>query len=121
MEWINLLITFVLGGGLVALATVKPQAKKVKAEAKQTDASANTTEIENFSRIAKEWREYAQEAEMRYSTMTKLMQSQIESLSHDVSKLSRQLNQILKIIKDMNHENLEQKKQEAKDVAEKPS
>ena len=117
MEWIVLLISFVTGGGLVALLTIKPQRRKVRAEAKQTEATANTTEIENLSQIAKEWREYAQEAEMRYSAMTKLMQSQIVSLSTDVAKLSRQLNQILKIIKEINHENLEQKKQEVSDVA----
>lgn len=117
MEWIVLLVSFVTGGGLVALLTIKPQRRKVRAEAKQTEATANTTEIENLSQIAKEWREYAQEAEMRYSAMTKLMQSQIETLSTDVAKLSRQLNQILKIIKEINHENLEQKKQEASDVA----
>ena len=117
MEWIALLFTFITGGGVVALLTIKPQQRKVRAEAKQTEATANTTEIENFSAIAKEWREYAQEAEMRYSAMTKLMQSQICSLSSDVAKLSKQLNQILKIIKEINHENLEQKKQEASDVA----
>lgn len=117
MEWISLIVTFVLGGGLVALLTIKPQKQKVEAEAKQTKASANTTEIENFAKIAEEWRKYAEEAEMRYSSMTKIMQTQINSLSTDVAKLSKQLNQILKIIKEMNHENLEQKKQEASDVA----
>lgn len=117
MEWISLLVTFVLGGGIVGLFTIKTQKKKAEADVKQTQAAAGTTEIDNMSRIAKEWREYAEEAEMRYSSMTKLMQSQIESLSADVAKLSKQLNQILKIIKDINHENLEQKKKEANDVA----
>lgn len=117
MEWIGLIVTFVLGGGLVAVFTIKPQKQKVEAEARQTQASANTTEIDNLSRIAKEWREYAEEAEMRYSSMTKLMQTQINSLSADVEKLSKQLNQILKIIKEINHENLDKKKQEAKEIA----
>lgn len=117
MEWISLLITFIMGGGMMALLTIKPQRRKVRAEAKQTEAAANTTEIENLSQIAKEWRAYAQEAEMRYSAMTRLMQSQIETLSTDVAKLSKQLNQILKIIKEINHDNLDQKKQEASDVA----
>lgn len=117
MEWISLLITFIMGGGIVAILTIKPQKRKVQAEAKQTEATANSTEIENVARIAKEWREYAEEAERRYSTMTKLMQTQIKSLSDDVSKLSKQLNQILSIVKEMNHDNLEQKKQEANKIA----
>ncbi len=117
MEWLVLLTSFITGGGIVALLTIKPQRRKVRAEAKQTEASAGTTEIENLSRIAKEWREYAEEAEMRYSSMTKLMQAQIESLSADVAKLHKQLGQILKIIKEMNHDNLEQKKREANEVS----
>lgn len=117
MEWIVLLVSFITGGGIMALLTIKPQKRKVEAEAKQTGASANTTEIENFSRIAKEWREYAEESEMRYSSMTKIMQSQIKSLSNDVLKLSKKLNEILVIIKEINHDNLEQKKQEADEVS----
>lgn len=116
MEWANLIVTFILGGGLVALFTIKPQKRKVEAEADQTKASANTTEIQNYSQIAKEWREYAQEAEKRYEAMTLLMQKQIASLTLDVNKLSGQLNQILKIIKEINHDNLEQKKKEAESV-----
>ena len=117
MEWISLISTFILGGGIVALFTIKPQKQKVEAEAKQANATAETTEIENYSRIAKEWREYSQEAEARYANMNKLMQAQISSLQKDVDKLSKQLAQILKIIKEINHENLEQKKREASEVA----
>ena len=106
-----------MGGGVVALLTIKPQRRKVRAEAKQTEAAANTTEIDNLSKIAEEWRKYAEESEMRYSSMNKLMQSQINSLSADVAKLSKQLNQILKIIKEINHYNLEAKKQEVSDIA----
>jgi seryl-tRNA synthetase len=116
MEWISLLVTFVLGGGLMALFTIKPQKRKAEAEADQTKATANSTEIQNYSQIAKDWREYAQEAEKRYEAMTLLMQKQIASLTQDVDKLSKQLNQILKIIKEINHDNIEQKKQEAESV-----
>ena len=112
-----MLVSFITGGGIVAILTIKPQRRKVRAEAKQTEATADATEIENLARVAAEWRKYAEEAELRYSSMTKLMQKQIESLSSDVAKLSKQMTQILKIIKEINHENLEQKKQEASDVA----
>jgi len=122
---LSLVINVVLSTGfIVSIYTLKAQRKQANANAdqavasaKQTVATANTTEIDNLSRIAKEWREYAEEAEMRYSTMTKLMEAQIKTLSSDVEKLAKQLKQVLKIIKDMNHENLEKKKQEASEIA----
>jgi hypothetical protein len=117
MEWIGLLVTFILGGGLVALFTIKPQKLKLEGEAKQTQATANTTEIQNYSQIAKDWREYAQEAEKRYEAMTLLMQKQIASLTLDVDRVTNIMEQVLTIVKEMNHENLEQKKREIQNVA----
>ena len=117
MEWISLLVTFLLGGGVMALLTIKPQKRKVEAEADQASATADTTKIQNLGQIAEEWKKFAEESELRYSSMNKLMQNQIETLQVEVAKLSKQLNQILKIIKEINHDNLEQKKQEAKDIA----
>jgi hypothetical protein len=117
MEWINLLITFVLGGGLVALFTIKPQKRKAEAEADQTKANANSTEIQNYGQIAKEWREYALEAEKRYEAMTLLMQKQIASLTLDVDRVTDIMEQILIIVKEINHENLEEKKKQIQDVA----
>lgn len=117
MEWITIIISFIVGGGLMKLLTIKPERQKVHSEAKQIKANADTTEIQNYSQIAKEWREYAQEAEMRYAAMTKLMEVQIQSLTKDVAKISRQMTQILKIIKEMDNDNLEDKKKEAEAIA----
>ena len=124
MEWISLLVTFVLGGGLVAVFTIKPQKQKVVAEAKQIEASAESTEIDNAEKVAKMWREYAEDSDARYqATTTSLtatiskMQVQMSEMETTVKKLTATNNQILKILKEINHDNLEQKKQEAKDIA----
>lgn len=124
MEWISLLVTFVLGGGLVALFTIKPQKKKVEAEAKGAEALAETTEIDNVDKVAKMWREYAEASEQRYKLTIEKMTSEMTVMSNrmgemecTIKKLTTTNNQILKILKDINHDNLEQKKQEAKDIA----
>lgn len=124
MEWISLIVTFVLGGGLIAVLTVKPQKQKVVAEAKQIEASAESTEIDNAEKVAKMWREYAEASDARYqativnltATISK-MQVQMSDMETTVKKLTTTNNQILKILKEINHDNLEQKKQEAKDIA----
>jgi esterase/lipase len=124
MEWISLLVTFILGGGLMAILTIKPQKQKVVAEAKQIEATAESTEIDNADKVVKMWREYAESADARYqatiSSMTvsmSKMQQQMNELEATVKKLTTTNNQILRILKEINHENLEQKKQEAKDIA----
>lgn len=117
MEWIGLLLTFITGGGLVAMFTIKPTRKKAEAE-------AETIEIENADRVAKMWREYAEASERRYqeaiagmnAEMAK-MKSSIAGMEATIKRLTAINNQILKILKEINHENLEQKKQEAEDAA----
>lgn len=127
-DWLSIIsyvLNVVFGGGLiVTIYTLNAQKRQAEANAdqaaagaKQTIAAANTTEIQNMGQIAEEWKKFAEESELRYSSMNKLMQLQITSLQKDVAKLSKQLNQIVTIIKEMNHENLEQKKKEAEDVS----
>ena len=122
-DWVSivsLVLNAILGGGLiVTIVTLKAQKRQAEANAdqaaasaKQTVASAQTTEIQNFAEIAEKWRLYAEEAEMRYSSMNKIMQQQITSLQSDMVKVNKQLNQILKIVKEITHENLEEKKKE---------
>ena len=110
MEWISLIVTFVLGGGLVAVLTVKPQKQKVVAEAKQIEASAESTEIDNAEKVAKMWREYAEASDARYqativnltATISK-MQVQMSDMETTVKKLTTTNNQILKILKEINN------------------
>lgn len=124
MEWLVAILSFISGGGVYALYTLKSQKRKAEAEAdqtaasaKQTTASANSTEIQNYGQIAKEWREYALDAEKRYEAMTLLMQKQIASLTLDVDRVTNIMEQVLTIVKEINHENLEEKKKQIQNVA----
>lgn len=121
---ISLLANLLLGGGLiVSLVTLKAQKKQAEASARQTEASAETTEIENQKNIALGWREYAESAETRYNAMSALTQKEVALLREQVNKMEETIkkltvtnNQIIKILKDINHDNLEQKKAEAKEI-----
>ena len=124
MEFIGLLVTFILGGGFVALFTIKPQKQKVVAEARQIEASAEGTEVDNVDKVGKMWREYAEASDARYKDLLEKMSGEMDKMQERISemectikKLTNTNNQILKILKDINHDNLEQKKQEAKDIA----
>ncbi|NCB68985.1 MAG: hypothetical protein EOM47_09065 [Bacteroidia bacterium] len=129
---VSLVLNIIFGGGLiVTLVTLKAQkkqaeatAKQAEASAKQTEASAETTEIENLKNVALGWREYAESAEARYKSMSELTQKEVALLRDQVNKMEETIkrltsvnNQIFKIVKDINHENIEQKKAEAKEIA----
>lgn len=131
-EIISLVLNIVLSGGLiVTLVTIKAQKKQADgnasqavAAAKQTEASAESTEIENLKNVALGWREYAESAEARYKSMSELTQKEVALLRDQVNKMEETIkrltsvnNQIFKIVKDINHENIEQKKAEAKEIA----
>lgn len=122
---VSLVLNIIFGGGLiVTLVTLKAQKKQAEASAKQTEASAETTEIENLKNVALGWREYAESAEARYKSMSELTQKEVALLRDQVNKMEETIkrltsvnNQIFKIVKDINHENIEQKKAEAKEIA----
>lgn len=128
MELISLLLNLVLGGGFfISLLTIRAQRKKANAEAKGADANAESTELDNVSKAISIWRESAQASENRYkellenyiSIASKMtgMECKMTELETTVKKLTATNNLILKILKEINHDNLEQKKQEAKDIA----
>jgi|GEM_PF-2284548 len=129
---VSLLLNLILGSGfIVSIVTLRAQrkqadavAKGAEATAKGTEAQAETTEIENVDKVAKMWREYAEISETRYQNTIGKMSAEMTSMSSrmgemecTIKKLNSTNNQILKILKDINHDNLEQKKQEAKDIA----
>lgn len=128
MELISLLLNLILGGGfIVTLVTLRAQRKKANAEAKGADANAESTELDNVSKAIAIWRDSAEASEGRYKQLLenyiaiagKLtgMECKMTELESTVKKLTETNKQILKILKDINHDNLEQKKQEAKDIA----
>ena len=128
IELISLLLNLLLGGGfIVSVVTIRAQRNKANAEAKGADANAESTELDNVSKAIAIWRDSAEASENRYkqllenyiSIASKItgMECKMVDLEATVKKLSATNNQILKILKDINHDNLEQKKEEAKIIA----
>lgn len=115
---VSLVLNVIFGGGLIVTLVT------LKAQKKQAEASAETTEIDNLKNVALGWREYAESAEARYKSMSELTQKEVALLRDQVNKMEETIkrltsvnNQIFKIVKDINHENIEQKKAEAKEIA----
>lgn len=127
-EKILLLVATILGGNwIINLLTLKSQKKKAAAEASGADATTEGSELDNMGKAIKIWREIAETSEARYKalldnyiTLTTQMtglQSKMSEMETTVKQLTSTNKLILKILKDINHDNLEQKKQEANDIA----
>lgn len=126
---INTILTIVFGSGFIlSMLTVKAQkktanatAKQAEASAKSTDALAESTEIDNVDKVAKMWREFAEASELRYQTSIKSMLDEMTGMRKSmndmdvtIKKLTATNAQILRIVKEITHDNLDEKKQEAK-------
>lgn len=131
MEWISLLISFIAGGGLYALFTIGAKRRQANAEAAKSEVDVKSIEVDlkgkeldQVEQAVKIWRESAEASEKRYNelydkmvTEMSKMQQSMTDMETTIKKLTATNNQILKILKEINHDNLEQKKQEAKDIA----
>ena len=124
-EIVSTLLNLLLGGGLiVTFVTLKAQRQQAQATAKQYEANAESTEIDNLEKAARIWRESLEAREKYYTDLLnetngelKLMRDRITDMESTIKQLTSTNRQILKILKDINHENLEQKKEEAKSLA----
>jgi len=129
-DWYSLIttvLTIIFGGGFIAsIVTLRAQRKKADAEAKGADATAESTELDNVTKAITIWRESAEKSEQRaqaaearsqtiYESYSKLA-DEVSQLRAEVKKLTCTNVKILKILDSINHDNLEQKKQEAKDI-----
>lgn len=68
LDWLNLIVGIITGGGLITLITIPQirrkadaEARKAAAEARQTVAAAKATEIANMKAVADGWKELAEE------------------------------------------------------------
>jgi methyl-accepting chemotaxis protein len=127
MELISLLLNLLLGGGLiVTVATLKGQKKQV-------EATAEGSELDNVSKAIAIWQQSAEASEKRAQAAEERAQAaeersqntadkyagladEVSQLRGEVKKLTTTNNRIIKILDSINHDNLEQKKQEAKDI-----
>jgi len=127
-DTVSLVLNLILGGGLfVTFLTLRSIRKKAAAEADGTVASTESTELDNVTKAITIWRESAEKSELRaqaaeqraqsiYDSYTK-MAEEVSQLRTEVKKLTQTNVKILKILDSINHENIDQKKQEAKEVS----
>lgn len=125
---INTILTLVFGTGfIISIITIKAQKRKANAEAKGADANAESTELDNVDKAVKIWRELGEAADVRakaaeeraqalYENYNKLA-GEVSLLRAEVRRLTLRSDKILKILDTIDHENLEQKKKEAKDIS----
>jgi len=123
MNWIEIvglvLGSSVGGGWLINVLTLKSQQKKVGAEAKDADAKAEGSELDNVTKAIAIWRESAEASEARYKLLLEnysQLATKVGSLEATVKQLTATNKQIIKILNSINHENLEQKKLEAREI-----
>ena len=123
MNWIEIvglvLGSSVGGGWLINVFTLKSQQKKVGAEAKDADAKAEGSELDNVTKAIAIWRESAEASEARYKLLLEnysQLATKVGSLEATVKQLTATNKQIIKILNSINHENLEQKKLEAREI-----
>jgi seryl-tRNA synthetase len=124
VDWfsiISLILNLVLGGGfLVTIMTIRSIKNKASAEAKGADAIAEGSELDNVQKAIAIWRESAEASEIRYKSLLEnysQIANKVGELETTVRQLTATNKLILKILNSINHDNLEQKKQEAKDIA----
>ena len=120
IEGLGFVFSVILGGGwLINVLTIKSQRIKAGAEAKGADAIAEGSELDNVTKAIAIWRESAEASESRYKTLLEnysQLAIKVGDLESTVKQLTATNKQIIKILNSINHDNLEQKKQEAKEI-----
>ncbi len=122
LDIVSLLLNLILGGGLIVTFVT------LKAAKKQAEATAEGSELDNVEKAVRIWRESAEQiaasGERRYNELHGNLTKEIKSMSERMTEMEATINklnkingQILKILKDINHDNLEQKKEEAKNLS----
>lgn len=112
VQIISLILNALLSGGLITTLTM------LRSQKRQAVAVADKSEIENLQKVAQIWRESLEEREAYFKNEMELLNKKVTSLQAKVSSLQTANVKILKILKEINHENLLQKKEEAERIAE---
>jgi predicted nucleic acid-binding Zn-ribbon protein len=127
-EVLSIILNLLLGGGIIALFTMRSQRKKVAAEASREVASADSAELDNVEKAIKIWREMAeslktelQESREKHNAALAEWQVQAKALKTTVEKLNttnaafstklqditRRLGKILKLLEKISPDNIE--------------
>ena len=110
-QWISLLLNIVFGGGFITTVFM------LRTQKRHALANARSSEIDNLDRVAKIWRESLEAREKYFEDEVGKLFARISEMEATIKALTQTNKQILKILKEINHENLEQKKEEAKNIA----
>lgn len=110
-DYISLIINLVLGGGFITTLV------QLRAQKRLGMANARSSEIDNLDRVAKIWRESLESREKYFEEEMSSLRLKMGVMETTIRSLSTTNKQILKILKEINHDNLEQKKEEATNIA----
>ena len=126
-EIISIVLNVLLGGGIIALFTMRSQRRKVAAEASREEASADTVELDNVEKAIKIWREMAeslkselQESREKHNaalaewhdqakdlkTTVEKLNSTNEAFSTKLQDIARRLAKILKLLEKISPDNI---------------
>ncbi|MFA5450598.1 MAG: hypothetical protein WC231_01180 [Dehalococcoidales bacterium] len=110
-QYISLILNAILGGGFITTVVM------LRSQRRQAMAVAGASEIENVQKVAQIWRESLEERERYFKTEMEVLHEKIAGMQTTVRSLQSTNRQILKILKEINHDNLVQKKEEAERLA----
>ena len=114
-EYISLILNFLLGGGFITTLLM------LRTQKRQAMANVRSNEIDNLEKVAKIWRESLEAREKYFEDEVGKLFTRIKEMEVTIAKLTRTNQQILKLLKEINHENLEEKKAEAKSIGSSDS
>lgn len=119
MDWttiISSVLSFIFGGGLLMLFTLRPSVKKADAEADKSQSEAKTTELDNVQEAIKIWREMAEgmkaerdEYKASFLEVTQHnteMATQMDAIRKELAKLSAINNKMVKLLDKITPDNL---------------
>lgn len=109
-ELISLFLNLLLGGGLIAVFTMRAQKKKVNAEAEAAEANAESNELDNVEKAIKIWREMAENLKTELGKRDdeyKVMQTQLREFKKAVDKMNATNAKILRILETISKDNFE--------------
>jgi len=110
-QYISILLNLILGGGFITTVFL------LRTQKRQALATVRSSEIDNLERVATIWRESLEAREKYFEEELSSLRTKIAEMEVTIRSLSNTNKQILKILKEINHDNLEQKKEEAKNLA----
>jgi septal ring factor EnvC (AmiA/AmiB activator) len=119
IELISVFLNLLLGGGLIAIFTMRAQKRKVTAEAEKEVASADSIELDNVEKAIKIWREMAETLKTELEKRDKdyrTMQEQLSEFKKAVDKMNTTNAKILRVLETISRDNIEGPVKQIKDA-----